>query len=385
MLARNQRPRTVFVPLLRGHLNVGDFVHVKEVQGRDAGEHKVYRILRFSADSPEFDGEYWERPSFAGSSLTEHDFDAEGYEGHMELPEIVLTPETWTLPLNLVTSDPVFAFHWTQLRDHEATPVDVRGAYAFGRKIRMSGKRGWTSIALKATDVPAFMQKSEIQRKYGITTRSQRVWGCYRLVADVIQTILQRGKAGEFTDSEMVQGFTDEQWALLCSLSKKAPKTATSTEAATKKVIITADLVVFKRARIMQSEKLNFCSKLELHQLTTAFGRFWNIALSSSKIRQMTDKLRLSEGVAIKAIHPEMHAAELQAAGHDASTYRKRKSKDADGEEKVGGDCRKAGVFFNFCKQKGQCSGTLTISCSWHEKVFMAMGWDKSVKGALMV
>ena len=55
MLARNQRPRTVFVPLLRGHLNVGDFVHVKEVQGRDAGEHKVYRILRFSADSPEFE------------------------------------------------------------------------------------------------------------------------------------------------------------------------------------------------------------------------------------------------------------------------------------------------------------------------------------------
>ena len=71
MLARNQRPRTVFVPLLRGHLlNVGDFVHVKEVQGRDAGEHKVYRILRFSADSPEFDGEYWERPSFAGCVIS---------------------------------------------------------------------------------------------------------------------------------------------------------------------------------------------------------------------------------------------------------------------------------------------------------------------------
>ena len=40
MLARNQRPRTVFVPLLRGHLNVGDFVHVKEVQGRDAGPNR---------------------------------------------------------------------------------------------------------------------------------------------------------------------------------------------------------------------------------------------------------------------------------------------------------------------------------------------------------
>ena len=42
-----------------------------------------------------FYGQYWEQPRFGGSSLREHDFEAQGREGIKELPEIVQTSERW--------------------------------------------------------------------------------------------------------------------------------------------------------------------------------------------------------------------------------------------------------------------------------------------------
>ena len=97
-------PRTVHIERLGYALHAGDFVHIKEERGRDRGELKVYRILKFSAETKSFLGEYWEQPRFEGSSLVEHSFDTDGYNGHKELPEIVLTPETWDVPLNRVDS-----------------------------------------------------------------------------------------------------------------------------------------------------------------------------------------------------------------------------------------------------------------------------------------
>ena len=144
-------PRCVFLDRLPGTLTVGEFVHVKEVIGPDRQKNKVYRILRFSADERTFLGEYYEQPRFAGSSLTEHDFDTDGYDGHRELPEIVLTPEASWLPLSRVQSEIVFAFHWKAIEAVDATPVDMDGAYVYGRRIRKYEKRGWVSIPLKET------------------------------------------------------------------------------------------------------------------------------------------------------------------------------------------------------------------------------------------
>ena len=69
MSAGSRAPRTVHVERLGYALHAGDFVHVKEERGRDKGELKVYRIIKFSADSRHLLGEYWEQPRFEGSSL----------------------------------------------------------------------------------------------------------------------------------------------------------------------------------------------------------------------------------------------------------------------------------------------------------------------------
>ena len=81
MSAGSRAPRTVHVERLGYALHAGDFVHVKEERGRDRGELKVYRIIKFSADSRHLLGEYWEQPRFEGSSLLEHSFDTDGYDG----------------------------------------------------------------------------------------------------------------------------------------------------------------------------------------------------------------------------------------------------------------------------------------------------------------
>ena len=101
----------VFLEHLGFELLVGMHVHVREVEGRDKGNNKVYRVLRIRPKDGNFEGEYWEQPSFDGSSLVAHDFEAEGHTHFKELPEIVLTPEKWWLPMKLVQALPVFAFH----------------------------------------------------------------------------------------------------------------------------------------------------------------------------------------------------------------------------------------------------------------------------------
>jgi hypothetical protein len=43
-------------------LHVGKFVHVREVEGRDKGRLKVYRIERLRVSDRHFYGQYWEQP-----------------------------------------------------------------------------------------------------------------------------------------------------------------------------------------------------------------------------------------------------------------------------------------------------------------------------------
>jgi hypothetical protein len=194
------------------------FVHVREVEGPDRGLSKVYRVLQIRESDRLILGEYWEQPSLDGSSLVPHDFEAGDHDHFKELPEIVLTPETWLLPFKLIQSKPVFAFHWTAIAEVQATPIGISGAYVFGRRIRKSSKGNWSSSAIPAGKFSPLWEQSPQLQKLGRLTHTQHVWGTYRLLGDTIHTVLNRGSPEEWSDSEMIRGFDVVRWNLICAL-----------------------------------------------------------------------------------------------------------------------------------------------------------------------
>jgi hypothetical protein len=56
----------------------------------------------------------------------------------------------------------------------------------------------------------------------------------------------------------------------------------------------------------------------ELHMLTKALGRFWNVALYTRAINQQPgDKFRAQSGKNIKVVHPKMTHADITLVKHD--------------------------------------------------------------------
>ena len=367
-------------------LHVGEFVHVREVEGRDKGQLKVYRIEKLRASDRHFYGQYWEQPRFGGSSLREHDFKAQGREGIKELPEIVQTSEKWWIPLALVSSDPVFHFHWMDLTTTEATPVGIAGAYVFGRRIQRSSAGNWFSRALSPADIPSFTTRSAFALKHGLVTQTERIWDTYRLLGDTIQAVLQQGATDELSESECIRGFDDVRWALICSLHSTAPRSMPERKCS-KQLKVTADFGFFKKARTDEVQSLKFVTMTELHMLTKALGRFWNVALYTRAITQQPgDKFRAHPGMNIKVVHPKMTHADITLVKHDPEEYRKKKHKrkTPEGRDTLGAACRKPGVYLTYTKGAGRSTGSLTVSVSWHDKPYMGGGWEEVVQKLLV-
>ena len=375
----------VFLEHLGFELLVGMHVHVREVEGRDKGKNKVYRVLRIRPKDDNFEGEYWEQPSFDGSSLVAHDFEAEGHTHFKELPEVVLIPKKWWLPMKLVQALPVFAFHWTTIVEIEATPIGMAGAYVFGRRIKQSIKGIWSSRALPSDRFPPFWQQSTALQKLCRVSYTQHVWSTYRLLGETIQTVLTRGSPEEWSDSEIIRGFDVVRWNLLCNLHPIPCKEQPIKEV-TKKLMVTFDFGFFMKASHEVVQTLSFSSKQELHQLTTALGRFWNLALYNSTISHLeSDKFRAHVGMNIKAVHPTMSACDKAHMVADPSNYRKKRKQDEEGKDVFGGVCRMPGVYLTFRKPTTSSTGSLTVSVSWHDKPHMGEGWDKEVMEKLLV
>ena len=150
--------------------------------------------------------------------------------------------------------------------------------------------------------------------------------------------------------------------------------------------MVTSDFGFFMKASHEVVQTLSFVSKNELHQLTTALGRFWNLALYNTTISfQEGDKFRAHVGMNIKAVHPTMSACDKVHLVGDPAKYRKKRKQDEEGKDVFGGECRRPGVYLTFRKPTTSSTGSLTVSVSWHDKPHMGKGWEKEVVEKLLV
>jgi hypothetical protein len=381
--------RTLFSERLGFVLHVGAFVHVREDKVPDRGKLKVYQLTKFWPETDEFEGSYWEQPRLDGSSLREHDFDGGDHPVVKLLPEIVHTPEIRLMDIRIIDPLPVFHIHSETIVKMDVTPVGIKGAYVFGRKIMKSVRGKWFSKPVDSRFRPPFWVRTAAEVKLGIIPRTEHMWETYRLLGDTIQTVLQRATPGEWSDSELVRGFDDRRWHYLVNAHPAEPSSHIKGGTAVKKLRIGGDLTFLKRAVQEEVQSLVFRSAPELNALTSVLGRFWNIAPYRTQVPD-TDQFSPHMHMNFKAIHPLISTADVAFITRIPDEYRRKKRKEGGGgggggAATLGTKCRAPGVYLTYTKEAGHGCGSLSVAVSWHDKVWQGRGWKEEVVARLIV
>ena len=380
------RSRRVWAEHLGGHLLVGEFVHVKETAGWDAGKLKVYQIRSIDREEQILRVVYWEQPRHK-SALDEHDYESAGFEEHKLLPEIVLTPEEHKIGVEHVEELPVFAFHWRALKKRHVAPVGINGAYTFGRRVYQTSGGVWKSAAVEFDDhplSPTSPDKSDFMLRSGLVSRTLAIWDTYRQVADAIRSILYSGSTQEYAKSTVIHGFSALQWCRIKDLHPSKPVMQADAESST--LLVGSELTFHKLTTSSPVERLNFTTMADLECLTEAFGRFWNCAVYPIKIRAEGDDIIPNKFTNIKTIHPNMDNESIPESKRDGRYRATKKAKRRAAEEGAGASdgsfestMRAPGVYLAYTSRRGGVSGALTVAVSWHDKTYLAQGWEHSV------
>jgi hypothetical protein len=182
----------------------------------------------------------------------------------------VHTPEIHLMNIRITGPLPVFNIHWEAIVKMDVTPVGIKGAYVFGRKVMKSVRGKWFSKPVDSRCRPPFWVRTAAEVKLGIIPRTEHMWETYRLLGDTTQTVLQRATPGEWSDSELVRGFDDRRWHYLVNVHPTEPSSHIKGGTAVKKLRIGGDLT-FLKARAVQEEvqSLVFRSARQLKALTS--------------------------------------------------------------------------------------------------------------------
>jgi hypothetical protein len=210
----------------------------------------------------------------------------------------------------------------------------------------------------------------------GVTSRTGRAVRLVKMVVDEVKKIMSHN-TGKFSASGDRITITPGDWHILCRrLGVVEPR---NVDSATTEPSFEPNFVFQTLYRDVQRSTVRFVTEPALAGVTAASQIFWNATLTEAEQAVGAMRINPTMGTNIRVITPDI-SEDSKPVAPGAAPFEQQQQRD--GYRKIqrvseagaglpsDGDYRKPGVYLTYNKVKNHSYGQLSVSCSWHQKIY---------------